>query len=85
MKTIFGLDALSDLQDVDAQAADAAANASINSERFISKSADYYSRPYGLYHVAGRLELLFRNLFSIRKFLDDNLVDSGAVHIGHLE
>lgn len=31
------------------------------------------------------LELFFRNLLDIRKFLDDNLVDSGSVHICHLE
>ena len=83
MNTIFGLAALSELQEVVAQAADAAASASINSERFISISANCYSRPDGRNHMA--TELFFRNLFSIREFLDNNLVNSGTVHISNLK
>ena len=86
MNTIFGLAALSELQEVVAQAADAAASASINSERFISISANCYSRPDGRDYVVSRRELFFRNLLDVvREFLDNNLVNSGTVHISNLK
>ena len=86
MNTIFGLAALSELQEVVEQAADAAASASINSERFICIGANCYSRPDGRDYVVSRRELFFHNLLDVvREFLDNNLVNSGTVHISNLK